>query len=192
MISVVIPTCNAAATLPATFRSLFEAAIEGLVGEVIVSDCGSADATAKVADDAGATVIQAGPGQQLLAGSKAARKPWLLFLKPGSAMEPGWEEEARAFIAGGEHGAAAFRLRLAAKGLGPRLRETLAAIGARTFRLSTSCDGLLIPAKLLDAPCAASTPQAEESGLMRGLGRNRVCLLKAAVIAGPARVGGRP
>jgi glycosyltransferase involved in cell wall biosynthesis len=187
MISVIIPTCNAAASLPATFRSLFEAAIEGLVSEVIVSDCGSADATAKIADATGATVIQASPGQQLLAGAKAARKTWLLFLKPGSAMESGWEEEARDFIAAGGHSAGAFRFRLAAKGLAPRLREAVTTIGARTVRLPKNCDGLLIPARLFEAAWAASTPQGEEAILMRRLGRNRVCFLKAAVIACPAR-----
>ena len=81
MISVVIPTHNAAATLPAAFRSLLDATIDGLVSEVIVADCGSTDATLKIADAAGATVIQAGRGQQLLAGAQAARKPWLLFLE---------------------------------------------------------------------------------------------------------------
>ncbi len=186
MISVIIPTCNSAAALPATFRSLFEAAIEGLVSEVIVSDCASADATARIADATGATVIQAGAGQQLLAGAEAARKPWLLFLKPGSAMEPGWEEEARDFIAGGGHRAAAFRFRLAAKGLRPRLREAVTTIGARAIRLPKNCDGLLIPAKLFESAGAASTAKGEEAILMQRLGRNRVCFLKAAVIACPA------
>jgi glycosyltransferase involved in cell wall biosynthesis len=183
MISVVIPACNSAAALPATFRSLFEATIEGLVCEVIVADCGSADATAKIADDAGATVIQAGPGGQLQAGAKAARKPWLLFLKPGSVMEPGWEEEAWAFIAGGENSAAAFRFRLAAKGLAPRLHEMLAAMGARISRLPGGCNGLLIPAKLFGTSGAASTPQDEEAGIVRRLPRIR--MLSAAVVTNP-------
>lgn len=187
MISVVIPTHNAASTLPAAFRSLFDATIDGLVSEVIVSDCGSTDATLEIADAAGATVIEAGPGQQLLAGAQAARKPWLLFLKPCARMEEGWEEEARAFIAQGEKAAAAFRFRLAGKGIGPRLREKFAAIRARAFRLPDCCNGLLIPAKLLDAIGAASTPPVEEVDLMRRLGRKRVFMLKAAVIANAGR-----
>jgi glycosyltransferase involved in cell wall biosynthesis len=187
MISVVIPTHNAAATLPATLRSLLEAAIDGLVSEVIVSDCGSADATLKIADAAGATVIQACSGQQLLAGAKAARKPWLLFLKPHSSMEPGWEDEARAFIARGGNNAAAFRFRLAGSGLVPRLREAFAAIRTRVFRLPICANGLLIPAKLLDAMDSASTQPPEEAGIIKRLGRNRVSRLKAAVIAAPNR-----
>ncbi len=101
MISVIIPTQNDARTLPAALQSLLDAAFGGLVSEVIVADCGSGDATLEIADAAGATVIEAGCGQQLLAGAQAARKPWLLFLKPCAVMEKGWEEEARAFIAKG-------------------------------------------------------------------------------------------
>ena len=187
MISVVIPTHNAAATLPAAFRSLLNATIDGVVSEVILADRGSTDATLKIAEAAGATVIQAGRGQQLLAGAQAARKPWLLFLKASSSMEAGWEEEAWAFIAKGETGAAAFRLRLAGRGLRPRLREAFAAIRARVFGLPNCCDGLLIPAKLLHAAGARSTPPMEEAGLIRQLGRERVAMLKAAVIANPER-----
>ncbi|MGO9544504.1 MAG: glycosyltransferase [Rhodomicrobium sp.] len=183
MISVVIPTRNAAPYLPAALLSLLDAAIEGLVSEVIVADCGSTDATLKIADEAGATVIAAGCGQQLLAGAQAARKPWLLFLKPCAAMEQGWEAEARAFIAKGETGAAAFRFRLAGSGIGPRLKEAAAAIRARALRLPDCCNGLLIPMKLLDAVGAASVPPVEEVDLMRRLGRSRVFTLKSAVIA---------
>jgi len=186
MISAVIPTKNSARYLPAVFRSLFDAAIDGLVGEVIVSDCGSADATLQIAEDAGATVISAGCGQQLLAGAQAARKPWLLFLKPCSVLEAGWEAEARAFIAQGGESAAAFRFRLAGAGIGPRLREAAAAIRARAFSLPDCCNGLLIPVKLLDSLGAASTPPLEEVDLIRRLGRSRVSRLKAAVIAQPA------
>ncbi len=188
MISVIIPTQNDARTLPAALQSLLDAAIGGLVSEVIVADCGSGDATLEIADAAGATVIEAGCGQQLLAGAQAARKPWLLFLKPCAVMEKGWEEEARAFIAKGEKGAAAFRFRLAGEGVWPRLRESFAAIRARTFHMPDCCNGLLIPARLLDTIGAASTPPVEEVDLMRRLGRGRVSMLKAAVIADAARV----
>ena len=183
MISVIIPTHNDAQTLPATLLSLLDAAIDGLVSEVIVSDCGSTDGTLEIADAAGATVIEAGCGQRRLAGAQAARKPWLLFLKPCAVMEKGWEEEARGFIAKGEDRAAAFRFRLAGEGVWPRLRERFAAVRARTFHLPDCCNGLLIPARLLDSIGAASTPPVEEVDLMRRLGRGRVSMLKAAVIA---------
>jgi glycosyltransferase involved in cell wall biosynthesis len=181
MISVIIPTHNDAQTLPATLQSLLDAAIDGLVSEVIISDCGSTDATLEIADAAGATVIEAASGQRRLAGAQAARKPWLLFLNPRSTMEKGWEEEARAFIAKGENGAAAFRFRLAGEGVWPRLRERFAAL--RASRLPDCCTGLLIPARLLDSFGAASMAPFEEVDLMRRLGQRRVSMLKAAVIA---------
>ncbi len=91
MISVVIPTLNAARHLPATFLSIFDAAIDGFVREVIVSDGGSTDATLKIADAAGATVIagERGRGLQLRAGAQAARGRWLLFLHADTALERG-------------------------------------------------------------------------------------------------------
>lgn len=187
MISVIIPTHNDARTLTAALQSVLDAAIDGLVSEVILADCGSTDATLEIADAAGATVIEAGCGQQLLAGAQAARKPWLLFLKPCAAMEKGWENEAGAFISKGEKGAAVFRFRLAGEGVWPRLRESFHAIRARTFHLPDCCNGLLIPARLINSIGAASTPPVEEIDLMRRLGRGRVSMLKAAVIANAAR-----
>ena len=80
MISVIIPARNAASSLPALFLSLYEAAMDGLVSEVIIADCSSTDKTPQIADAAGATIVAASAGQQLLAGAAAARKPWLLFI----------------------------------------------------------------------------------------------------------------
>ena len=54
MISVVIPTLNAAKTLPLTLAALAPAAMDGLVRELIIIDGGSSDDTAVIADEAGA------------------------------------------------------------------------------------------------------------------------------------------
>ena len=184
MISVVIPTHNAAATLPAVFRSLLDATIDGLVSEVILADTGSVDATLKIADAAGATVIRAEQGGELLAGARVARKPWLLFLSASSSLEPGWEDEARDFIASGSEGAGAFRLRFAGRGLRLRLSEVFAAIRERAFGLSGRSDGLLVPVSLIGA---ATLPAGDRAGLARRLGRAPAYLFKAAVIAGANR-----
>jgi outer membrane immunogenic protein len=53
MISVVIPTSNAEATLAATLTALVPAAVEGLVREVIVVAGGSTDKTAAIVEDTG-------------------------------------------------------------------------------------------------------------------------------------------
>jgi len=182
MISVIIPTLNAARLLPPAFQSLFDAAMDGLVSEVIVSDCGSTDATLEIADAAGATVIEAGHGQQRLAGELAAKKPWLLFLEPGHVIEKGWEDEIRSFVAKGESRAAAFRIRLRGNGIGARFREGFAAVRFRLSGQPPKGQALLVPVRLLEkAGGFASTPPDGEAGLLRLLGRERVYRLKAAV-----------
>jgi rSAM/selenodomain-associated transferase 2 len=190
MISVVIPTFNAAKTLPATFLSIFDAAIDGIVGEAIVCDGGSEDATRKIAEEAGADVIQCerGRGQQLRAGAEKARKPWLLFLHADTALEQGWTEEARAFMRKGEDAAAAFRFRLADSGLQPRMLEAAVALRCKLFSLPYGDQGLLISRALYDAVGGfAAIPLMEDVDLVRRLGRARIAMLNAAAITSAER-----
>lgn len=79
MISVVIPTLNEAANLPATIASV-HAALPG--AEIIVTDGGSRDATVAIARDLGARVAASPPGRgvQLAAGAAETRSDLLLFL----------------------------------------------------------------------------------------------------------------
>ncbi len=190
MISVVIPTLDAAKTLPATFLSIFDAAMDGVVSEVIVCDGGSADATRKIAEEAGATVIQCerGRGQQLRTGAAAARKPWLLFLHADTALERGWIEDAQAFIRNGEEAAAAFRFRLADRGFQPRLLEAAVALRCKLFRLPYGDQGILISRALYDAVGGfAAIPLMEDVDLVRRLGRRRIAMLNAAAITSAER-----
>ena len=60
MISVVLATSNDQRRLGGTLATLVEAAIDGLVAQVIVADAGSKDATLEIADDAGATIVEGG------------------------------------------------------------------------------------------------------------------------------------
>jgi rSAM/selenodomain-associated transferase 2 len=190
MISVIIPTLNAAQSLPATFLSIFDAAVDGFVSEVIVSDGGSEDATLTVAEDAGATVIVGGRGrgQQLRAGAEAARKPWLLFLHADTALERGWTEEAGAFMRKSGDSAAAFRFRLADNGLRPRLLESAVALRCRLFALPYGDQALLISRKLYDEVGGfAPIPLMEDVDFVRRLGRRRITMLKTAVVTSAER-----
>ena len=76
MISVVIPTLNAASRLGPCLGALGPAVLDGMLTEVIFTDGGSTDDTAEIADLTGAEFI-AGPsgrGGQLARGAAMARE----------------------------------------------------------------------------------------------------------------------
>ncbi|HEY3939945.1 MAG TPA: TIGR04283 family arsenosugar biosynthesis glycosyltransferase [Bryobacteraceae bacterium] len=81
--SIIIPTLNEKAALPATLRAIF--AMHGSL-EVIVADGGSADNTVEIARSAGAMVIHAerGRGQQQAAGAAHATGDVLWFVHADS------------------------------------------------------------------------------------------------------------
>lgn len=195
MISVVIPTLDAEAELGATLSSLVPAAVEGLVCEVIAADGGSTDRTLEIADGAGADIVrcEAGRGAQLRAGAARARFPWLLFLDADTALECGWEREARVHIERVESGrrravAASFRLALDDEGLRPRLIETLAALRTRLLKLPYGNQGLLVPRALYDEIGGfGALPLMEDLDLVRRLGRRRLTLLNARAVTTGAR-----
>ena len=103
--SVVIPTLNEAACLPATLRRL-----AGHQLEVIVSDGGSTDATVALARAHGARVVVSPPGRadQLNAGARIARGTHLLFLHADTLLPPDFTAILRA---GRTDLPASFRLR---------------------------------------------------------------------------------
>lgn len=92
MLSVLIETENHEEALARTLASLVEAAVEGVVREVIICDRGSTDQTLRVADEAGCTVVAAGG---IAAGVKQAKGDWLLLLEPGARLGQGWTTAVR-------------------------------------------------------------------------------------------------
>lgn len=89
MISVIIQTDNDETALTRTLNTLVNGAVEGLIGEVIISDAGSKDGTARTADHAGCQIVQGKPIGDVI---KMARKDWLLFLEPGAKLTGEWIE----------------------------------------------------------------------------------------------------
>jgi len=91
-ISVIIPTLNAAETLPECLAALVEGLNAGLIRELIVSDGGSTDATGAIAQAWGAEVVRGAPsrGGQLRRGCAAAKGDWLLVLHADTVLLPGW------------------------------------------------------------------------------------------------------
>jgi glycosyltransferase involved in cell wall biosynthesis len=143
LISVVIGTDNSERILVPTLTALVPAAAAGIVREVIVTDHGSTDATAEVADMAGCEIMvsEAPLADRLREAAGRARAPWLLFLKPGVVLDAGWIEETSRFIefaelnGSAQQRAAVFRRASAIVESRPVLFEALAllksALGAR-------------------------------------------------------------
>lgn len=195
MISVVIPTLNSEADLPRTLSALVPAAVDGFIREVIVSDGGSADQTARIADSAG-VVFHVGPkgrGAQLAEGARRARFPWLLFLHADTVLEDGWMREAAAFMTKVDHdglpeAAAAFRFKLADRGIRPRLLEAIVWGRCRLLRLPYGDQGFLIPRRLYDQIGGfAKMPIMEDVDLVRRLGRRRVALFESGAVTSADR-----
>ena len=195
MISVVIPTLNAEATLGQTLAALVSAAVDGLVREVIVVDGGSSDRTAEIVDQAGANLVRGsgGRGHQLAAGAAQARFPWLLFLHADTTLAPGWEHDASAFMERVDMGgrplaAAAFRFALDDAGARPRVLERLVALRCAVLRLPYGDQGLLIPKRLYD-DVGGYRPLAlmEDVDLVQRLGRRRTIMLRSHAVTSAER-----
>lgn len=164
MISVVIPTLDAARTLPVTLACLVGAALEGLVKEVLVADAGSADATLEIAEDAGADVHTSG----LAKACAAARGDWLLILEPGVKLSADWETAAAMHMA--RTWERAGRFRVSSDGRRP------SRLLADALRLPLKGDeGLLISRRLYDQI------GGEGQGLLKAL-RGRIDRLDALII----------
>jgi glycosyltransferase involved in cell wall biosynthesis len=144
MISVVIPTLNDAARLGATLAALTDAAVDGVVREVIVADGGSTDGTLAGAEEAGARIVRATASEALDAGCEAARQPWLLLLKAGARLQTGWEPVVWRHINDHSDQAGWFRLTLKAEGVEARLDQARAVIEAGLLGRPRAEQGLLI------------------------------------------------
>ena len=188
-LSVVIPTLNAAGTLPETLAALRRSAI---VREVIVADGGSSDETVRGARSAGARVVAAprGRGSQLAAGATAASGDWLLFLHADCRLEPGWQDAVGDFLAGAEARARAGYFDFALDDPAPAARrlESIVAWRCRVLALPYGDQGLLIAHSLYDAVGGfAPLPLMEDVDLVRRLGRGRLTRLGARCFASARR-----
>ncbi len=195
MISVVIPTLNAEKGLPECLAALVPAAVEGVVGEVIIVDGGSRDRTLRIADEAGAKVITSkkGRGLQLAEGARCARGPWLLFLHADTVLDPGWWTVAGKFmdaVGSGrrQQSAAAFRFALDDDGIWPRFLESIVGLRAGILALPYGDQGLLIKRTLYNSVGGYRDLKImEDVDLVRRLGRRRISVLNARAVTSATR-----
>ena len=179
-LSVVIPTRDSAAALAGLLPDLIEGLAAGLIREVVISDGGSGDDIAALAENTGALFLTgpAGRDAQIERGCAAARGDWLLVLDPASRLPEGWtgvirqamEQPARACV---------FRIGYRAAGLGQRCRARLINLRTRLQRHAHGDQALLVSRVL-----------AQETGASVGAAGKKTlrCALTGRVFALPATV----
>lgn len=188
MLSVIIPTLNAADSLAASLESL----PPGFAHEVIVSDGGSSDGTVAVARGLGARVVEgnAGRGGQLARGAAAARGNWLFFVHGDSLVTAEAVDQLARHMARGDatYRAAVPTFRLDAEGAAARWLEFMVRWRCRLFALPYGDQGLLISRKLYERVGGfQEMPLMEDVDMVRRLGRRRLCFLEGAVVTSARR-----
>lgn len=184
-LDIVIPTLNAARTLPAVLSGL-------PARRVIVVDGGSTDATATLARAAGARVVEApkGRGPQLMAGAAAGRAAWLLFLHADTRLGPGWDEAVRRHGAdpANRERAGYFRLRFDSQSSLARRWERAVAWRSRALGLPYGDQGLLIARSFYENLGGfRPLPLMEDVDLVRRIGRHRLMALEAEAVTSAER-----
>jgi hypothetical protein len=191
VLSIVIPTENSEGLLLPTLSALVPGAAAGIVREVILADAGSTDATLKIADVAGCwvlTIADTAVGGRLKAGATSARAAWLLFLRPGTVLDPGWIAEASRFMEMREMqgrleaSAAVFRLGGADMATSAVL-EALTLLRAALAGRPRPEQGLLISKPFYDQLGGHAAHAKAETDLLRRIGRRRMVTLRCAAVS---------
>ena len=186
MLSVIIATHESERALVPTLAALVPGATAGLLGEVIVADAGSRDATAEVAEIAGCRFVSSTEplGLRLKAAAASTRTPWLMFLRAGTVPEPGWVTAADQFIAKadlheGSAMAAVFRPPAVADLLRPGLGEVIALLRVTLGGGAKPEQGLVIARRFYDALGGHPAGADAEAALLRRVGRRRIAMLSS-------------
>lgn len=189
VLSVIIPTLNAARHLPATIKALVD---PGLPIEVLVVDGGSADRTPNIAKALGGRVFEVPPGRggQLSAGASKAKGEWLIFLHADTVLAPGWSETIKKFMAspGSATKAGYFAFKLDDEQPGARRLEKIVAWRSRIFGLPYGDQGLLIRREYYHQLGGyRPLPLMEDVEFIRQIGRRNLVALGADAVTSADR-----
>ena len=188
MLSAIISTNDSERALVPTLAALVPGATAGLLGEVIVADAGSRDATAEVADIAGCRLMTSSAplGARLKAAAVSTRTPWLMFLRAGCVPEPDWVETAERFIeaSGGTERAAVFRPPGVADLLRPGLAELLELFRVAFGGGARPEQGLVIARRHYDRIGGHPDGDGAEAAILRRIGRRQLAMLAAGARSG--------
>lgn len=189
LLSVVIPTLNAAHALAATAEALLSGATEGLIRDLVISDGGSTDETRQAALDLGAAWVEGPPGRggQIARGVAASAGDWLLILHADTHLSDGWTSAARAHMTAYPDRAGYFRLSFRAQGAAPRLVAGGANLRSRLLGLPYGDQGLLISRKLLAEVGGVPDIPLMEDVALAGRLRGRLRALDALALTSAER-----
>jgi len=185
MLSAIIATDESEQALVRTLAALVPGVTAGLLGDVVVADAGSSDATAEVAEVAGCRFIASRDplGARLKAAAATTRAPWLMFLRAGSVPETGWESAAERFIeaSGGlaQARAAVFRPLGVADLLRPGLAELVTLLRVALGGGAKPEHGLLIARTHYEHLGGHPESGDAEAAILRRIGRRRISMLAA-------------
>ena len=185
-LTVIIPTLNSGASLPATLAAL------GRRDQVLIADGGSTDNTAEVGRARNARVVQArrGRGNQLCAAAAMAETEWLLFLHSDTLLKNGWRDETEAFMAVPHNAerAAVFGFALDDASTKARRLERWVAWRVRNLGLAYGDQGLLIRKPFYEALGGfRPIPLMEDVDLIRRIERRRLVVLQTRALTSAAR-----
>jgi rSAM/selenodomain-associated transferase 2 len=187
MLSIIIPTLNAAGVLAETLAVLSRAR-QQLPFEIIVADGGSTDDTALLAAQGGAMVRQVarGRGRQMAEATHVASGEWYLFLHADTRPQGDWAAAVAAFINNEDRNARRagyFRFALDDRSRAACWLERIVSWRCRLLGLPYGDQGLLISKTYYhELGGFKAIPLMEDVELVRRIGRSRRKMLPATAI----------
>ncbi|MFU8891044.1 MAG: TIGR04283 family arsenosugar biosynthesis glycosyltransferase [Anaerosomatales bacterium] len=185
-LTIVIPTLNEEAALPAVLDAVCAEAVEA-----IVVDGGSTDDTVRIATRAGVRLITGARGRavQMNAGAKAAACDAVLFLHADSLPPAGFRQTVLDVLADPEVVVGAFRFSLAATTPALRLVEWGTNLRARWLQMPYGDQGLFMRRETWrDLGGFPEIPLMEDYDLVRAARRvGRVAIAPTALVTSDRR-----